>query len=601
MTHLVPPKRKVMFCSKHTTKELDLYCETCEELVCRDCTIRIHRDHQFDLVTDAFQKHKDVLVASLQPVERQLETVMKSLQELDTQCQQITNQREALVGNIHKTIQQLQETLEVRKTELIGQLDQIAQRKLKILTAQKDQIELVQAQLSSCVDFVKESLRTGSEGEILAMKKPVVKQVEEITAEFKAEVLVPQEQADIRFSAAGTPELTQTCQQFGQVYSCPAFPERCYATGKGLEVAKIREQATAILHAIEADAKECEQPLVNTSCELVSDTDGYTVKGAVQKKEKNMYTISYQPAHRGRHQLHIKIKGVPIRGSPFVVIARLPIQKLGTPIKTIGGVNMPLGVAVNQRGEIIVAENGRNCISIFSPSGEKIRTFGRKGSAWGQFNEPYGIVVDGDGNILVVDRDNHRIQKFTGEGKFLKAVGQEGCKHLEFSGPTGVTINHRNRKVYISDTNNHRIQILNADLTFSNSFGRYGSGDREFSCPWDVALDSSGKVCVADALSDRIQVFTAEGKFLRKFGKKGSGDGELNFPSSVSIDFDGIVYVTEYNKNRVSMFTSEGQFLRSFGTKGEGPGQFNKPCGIAVDRDGLIYVSDTYNNRIQIF
>ena len=60
-----------------------------------------------------------------------------------------------------------------------------------------------------------------------------MKQVEEITAEFKAEVSVPQEQADIRFSAS-TPELTQTCQQFGKVYSCSAFPEKCYAKGKGL-------------------------------------------------------------------------------------------------------------------------------------------------------------------------------------------------------------------------------------------------------------------------------------------------------------------------------------------------------------------------------
>ena len=160
----------------------------------------------------------------------------------------------------------MQEALEVRKTEFIGQLDQITQKKLKTLTAQRDQIELVQTQLTSCLDFVKESLRTGSVGEILDMKKPVVKQVEEITAEFKAEVLA-QEQADIRFSAS-TPELTQTCQQFGKIYTCPASPEKCYATGKGLEVATVGEQATATLHAIDADGKECEQPLVNTSCEL---------------------------------------------------------------------------------------------------------------------------------------------------------------------------------------------------------------------------------------------------------------------------------------------------------------------------------------------
>ena len=600
MAQLVPPKKKVMFCSKHPTKELDLYCETCEELVCRDCTVRIHRDHQYDLVTDAFQKHKDVLVTSLQPVEQQLNTVTKSLQQLDTQCQQITDQREAIVGKILKTIRQLQEALEVRKTELIGQLDNITQRKLKTLAAQRDQIELVQTQLSSCLDFVKESLRTGSEGEILTMKKPVVKQVEEITAEFKAEVLVPQEQADIRFSA-NTPELTQTCQQFGKVYSCPLSPERCYATGKGLEVATVGEQATAILYAMDADGMECERPLVNTSCELVSDAGGPTVKGAVQKKEKNKYTISYQLTHRGRHQLHIKVEGVPIRGSPFGVVARLSIQKLGTPIKTIGGLNRPWGVAVNQRGEIIVAEYSGHCISIFSSIGEKIRTFGSKGSAQGQFDDPRGVVVDGDGNIVVVDGNNCRIQMFTAGGKFLTTVGQYGKKQLEFSYPTGVAVNHRNRKVYICDRSNHRIQILNADLTFSSSFGSSGRGDGQFNYPNDVAFDSTGNVYVADSQGHRIQVFTAEGKFLRKFGKKGSGDGELNPPTSVSIDSDGIVYVTERDNHRVSMFTSEGLFLRSFGTKGEGPGQFNSPRGIAVDRDGLVYVSDTDNNRIQIF
>ena len=601
VARLTPSKKKVMFCSKHPTKELDLYCETCEELVCHNCTVRIHRDHQYDLVIDAFQKHKEVLVASLQPVERQLDTVTKSLQQLDIHCQQITDQRETLIGNIHKTIQQLQEALEVRKVELIGQLDQITQWKLKTLAAQRDQIKLVQTQLRSCLDFVKESLRTGSEGEILAMKKPVVKQVEQITPEFKAEILVAQERANIRFSAS-TPELTQTCQQFGQVYSHPVSPERCFATGKGLEVATVGEQASAMLYGIDADGKECEQPLVSTSCELVSDASGPTVKAAVQKKEKNKYTISYQPTHRGRHQLHVKVEGVPIRGSPFAVIARLHIQNLGTPIKTIGGLNRPWGVAVNQRGEIIVAELDGHCMSIFSPSGEKIRTFGRMGSDQGQFDCPCGVAVDGDGNILVADGNNHRIQNFTAGGKFLTTICRSTKnKHLKFSRPVGVTINRRNRKVYISDTNNHRIQILNADFSFSNSFGSHGSGDGQFTYPWDVALDCTGNVYVAVSEGHHIQVFTAEGKFLRKFGKKGSGDGELNFPTSVSVDCDDIVYVTEYHNHRVSMFTGEGQFLRSFGTKGKGPGQFNSPRGIAVDRDGLVYVSDTGNHRIQIF
>ena len=597
VAQLVPPNKKVLFCSKHLSKELDLYCETCEQLACQHCIVRIHRDHQYDLVTDAFQKHKNILAASLQPVEQQLDTVTKSLEQLDTRCQQITDQRKTVAENIHRTIRQLQEALEVRKTKLIGELDQITQRKLKTLAAQRDQINLVQAQLSSCLNFVKESLRVGSKEEILAMKKPVVKQVQEIKAEFNADILVPQEQEDIRFLAS-TSELTQTCQQFGKVYSHPVSPERCYATGKGLEVPTVGEQATIILHAIDADGKKYEQPLVNTSCELVSDAGGATVKAVVQKKEKNKYTISYQPSHQGRHQLHIQVDGVHIRGSPFAVIA---VKNLSTPIRTIGRVNKPWGVAIDQMGEIIVAENWGHHISIFSPSGEKIKAFGSEGSAQGQFKWPCGVVVDGDGNILVADGHNHRIQKFTAGGKFLAAVGRKGNNCLEFLYPTGVAVNYRTRKVYICDQINCRIQILNADLTFSGSFGSRGSGDGQFKSPLDVAFDSLGNVYVADSELDCIQVFTAEGTFLRKFGKSGSGDGKLNFPCSTSIDSNDIVYVNEHHNHRVSMFTSEGQFLRSFGTKGDGPEQFNNPFGIAVDKDGLVYISDSENCRIQLF
>ena len=562
--------------------------------MCRDCILRVHRDHQYDLVTDVFCKHKEVLVSSLQPVEQQLGVVTESLRQLDTQCQQITDQWEALVASIHRTVRQLQEALEVRKTKLVVQLEQVTQQKLKALAAQRDQIELVQAQLSSCLNFMKESLKTGSEGEILALQKSVVKQIREVTVEFKPDGLVPQEAADMKFSADSL-ELTQAFQQFGCITAHPVSPERCHAAGKGLEVAAVGEQATAILYAVDSDGKGCEKPLVNMNCELVSSTytSTSTTKCTVQQKEADQYEIGYQPTHSGRHQLHVKVEGVPIRGSPFAIVA---VRKFGTPVKTIGGVTGPRGVAVNQRGDIIVAECSKHCVSIFSSSGKKIRTFGTVGLGQGQLNSPHGVAFDRDGNILVASK--HCVQKFTADGVFIAAVNKENNKQLEFCDVAGIGID-RNNRVFVCDYGNHRIQILNADLTFSSSFGSCRGGDGQFLYPLNVTFDSTGNVYVTDIGNHCIQVFTAEGTFLRKFGKKDGGDGRLNFPTTASIDSDDVVYVTEYNC--VSMFTCEGQFLGSFGTKGNAPGQFNDPCGIALDADGHVYVSDSRNNRIQIF
>ena len=602
VTRFVPPKKKEMFCSKHPTKELDLYCESCEELICQHCIVRVHRDHQYDLVPDAFPKHKDAIVFSLQPVEQQLGVVNKALEHFDTKSHNIKGQREMVAENIHKAIKRLQDLLETRKMELIGQLDQITQQRLKSLAAQKDQIELVQTKLSSCLEFVNESLRTGSQKEILAMKKPVLKQIEEITADFKPDALMPQQYADMRFY--GSSNLLQSCQHFGKVCTHPVSPERCFATGKGLEpVAVVGEQTTVVMHTIDVEGRECDEPLENLKCELVSEAKDFVVECKVEKKN-SQYEITYQPIQRGKHQLCITVEGVHIKDSPFILVA---IQKFGSPILTIEGFSLPHGVAVSDNGEIVVAAStihGHECIAIFAQNGQKIRSFGTFGSAEGQFYSPTGIAIDSTGNILVADGANSHIQKFTAEGVFLKAVGRRGSGDLEFDYPVGIGINHKNNKVYVCDRWNHRVQILNEDLTFSSTITGIDKScwdDGYFKFPWDVAFDSTGNIYVADSWNSCIQVFTQEGMFLRRFGSCLSDEGKMNFPSSVSIDSNDLVYVTSRNNHHVSIFTCLGKFVRSFGVKGEEPGELDMPSGIAVDTKGLVYVSDRNNNRVQIF
>ena len=434
--------------------------------------------------------------------------------------------------------------------------------------------------------FVSDCLKTGSEGEILAMEKPVVQQVKEMYAEFDTSKLAPHKQADMALTVSS--ELLPACQQFGQVRS-GVCPEKCYATGKGLEVATVGKQSTMTVHAIDIQDSKCAKPLPLISSELVASS-GERMKCEVKPSKSSEYQVDYRPTRRGRHQLHIKVCDQHIRGSPFTVVA---LRKLAAPTRTITGLNDPWGVEVDKRGQVIISEWDGHCISVYS-SGKRIRSFGQKGSSPGQFHYPCGVAVDRAGNTLVVDTGNHRIQKFTAEGKFMALVGSEGDKPLQFSYPVGIGISP-SEKVYVCDNNNHRVQILNPDLSFSTSFRSLGNS----SC--EVAFDSRGNVYVADSENHRIQVFTEGGRFLRKFGKKGGGDGELNYPVSVAIDSDDVVYVTESKNHRISLFTSEGHFLKSFGTQGEEPGQFNQPRGIAVDKDGLVYVCDsTRYGRLQI-
>ena len=592
---LVPPKKVTLYCSHHEGMKLDLYCETCGELICLHCTVNKHcrPEHKYDLVGDTFQRHKAEITASLEPIEKQVSVVCKALEQYGVQSQGLDELEVAMEANIGQKIQQHQEILEARKAELVGEMKQLIQTKRKNLAAQKDEMEIVHTQLVSCLSFVRESLRTGSQGEVMKMKKALVKQINDMTNNFKLSSCEP---ADVKFIPSSN--LAVACKQFGKFYLKQSFPGDFRAVGRGLELAEVGERSTAVLHVVDQEGRAYKTPIKTLTCELEANNTDRKIECLVRKTGCNQYEISYQATIRGRHQLHIKVEGEHIKGSPFSVTV---IKKLGTPIKIISGVKEPCSVAVTQGRSIIIGERGSHCLSIFCSFGEKHQSIGSRGSRQGLLNNMRGIVVDNNDNIIVMDRDNDRIQKFAPDGKLLTVIGKKGNKPLEFDKPRGVAINPLNMKIYVTDLYNHRIQILNPDFTFFNSFGQRGIGIGLFQYPSGVACDSTGNIYVADENNNRIQVFTAEGGYLRTFGQPGKGRGELHSPTGVCIDVDNVVYVSEWGNHRVSVFTCEGKFLTSFGSYGNGPGLFNQPYGITVDKDGNVYVCDTGNNRLQIF
>ena len=102
----------------------------------------------------------------------------------------------------------------------------MTEQKLKTLAAQRDEIEMIQIQLKSCVEFVRESLRIGSQGEVVNMKKPVVTMIKKLTADLKPDAL---KTTIMKFTAASLP-----IQQFGKMYLQQLSPEKCYVSTKGM-------------------------------------------------------------------------------------------------------------------------------------------------------------------------------------------------------------------------------------------------------------------------------------------------------------------------------------------------------------------------------
>ena len=79
----------------------------------------------------------------------------------------------------------------------------------------------------------------------------------------------------------------------------------------------------------------------------------------------------------------------------------------------------PIDVAVNSKGEFVVADSGARKVFKFDPSGKLITSFGSSGTNEGQFKVMSALCVGKNDEILVAD---HRIQVFSRDGKFLRKV-----------------------------------------------------------------------------------------------------------------------------------------------------------------------------------
>jgi DNA-binding beta-propeller fold protein YncE len=142
----------------------------------------------------------------------------------------------------------------------------------------------------------------------------------------------------------------------------------------------------------------------------------------------------------------------------------------------------------------------------FQPDGVLIRTIGQAG----QFNFPNGLAVDAKGDLLVADANNGRLMLIDGTGLQVGSVGH-GVAPGELGLPRGVAVDDQGR-TYVADATGQGIDVYRFSEknipTFISVMGTEGTGDGQFEYPAGLATDSRGRIYVADWANDRIQVWS---------------------------------------------------------------------------------------------
>jgi streptogramin lyase len=186
----------------------------------------------------------------------------------------------------------------------------------------------------------------------------------------------------------------------------------------------------------------------------------------------------------------------------------LKFDSLGNLVRSFGAgmIVRPHGLFIDKKDNVWVtdgdAESGKgDQVFEFSPEGKVLLTLGRAGVAGDDpdtFNKPSDVLIAPNGSIFVADGhgpgSNARIVKFSADGKFIKTWGKEGTAPGEFNNPHSLAMDSKGR-LFVADRGNSRIQIFDQDGKFLEEW-------RQFGRPSGVYIDRHDILYVADSESN---------------------------------------------------------------------------------------------------
>jgi sugar lactone lactonase YvrE len=324
---------------------------------------------------------------------------------------------------------------------------------------------------------------------------------------------------------------------------------------------------------------------------------------------------------------------------------------------TSAALNHPIGIAVDGAGDLFIADSLNNRIRRVDAATQVISTVagscttnctggGDGGPATSaDLSEPVGVAVDNAGNLFIADSGNDRIRRVdaatqvittaAGNGSCCysadglpatSADGASGSIALDTAGNLFIGVGNHVRRV---DAGTQVITTV-AGSDHPQSLGDGGPATSAYlNLVADVGLDSGGNLFIVDDdqhLVRRVdagtQVITTVAGNPNCFQCAGfSGDGGpatsalLAYPDGVTVDSTGTLFISDGNNERVRRVDAATQVINTYAGNGYqsyccgggyggdgGPAtsaELNSPYGLAVDQAGNLFIADANNHRIR--
>ena len=455
-------------CSEHG-KPLELFCETCETVICHYCAVRTHKDHKYELVTDCYPKHYQKLEESLKPIKGKMEALDQVLSVIAKGEAEIREEEEEVLQEIQSKMEEMINALHQSEKKLTEQVKRVSNARLQGLAEQRQSVENNLKVLKDIKDYVEQNLETGTRQRLLSFMGEMMERINEVVPGISVEELQPIEEEDFELTESGevsevasginveetlekdnlqlikNGEVVKSLHNIGDIVT---VLQQCKMKKIRQVKALSKEKKVLFLLSIEtSDSFLISVPLSSLKCSLVPvGKDDEPIHTTVTTTSTpGVYKIHCNPSTSGTHTVKVQVYSVQLEDTSLAIPIN-PILRSITPLRTIPNIKSPWGVAVSDDGYIIVDGHNDANISILDREGKVVTSYNMP---FGIFVVMRGIAVAPDNFIIVADK--YRIHKMNMNGEDIKSVGRKGSGPEEFRKPAGLAISPVTGLIYVAD------------------------------------------------------------------------------------------------------------------------------------------------------
>jgi len=305
---------KPSFCVKHTGETLKLFCETCQETICRDCTIVDHREHKYNFVADVAEGVRKDLHSSLSKARGKETAVSEGLETVEAMKKLVQSKVSEVNKEVDEFFDEQVKALEHQRANLKHEVMTEGKARVNKLAKQSHVLSSFLAQLKSSLKFTSQALDDGDDVQLLTMKKQLSRRLTQLNS-AKIECK-PCQNEHFRLCVRQT--ISRDVKDLATVRFVVMNPQMFTVSivggDEGVMYRILAGQAVSLV--VKNKDKEAERGDYRVAAS-VAKTGEDEESLPVLDNGDGSHSFSYCPKSEGTVTLSVRVDGQPVGGSPF--------------------------------------------------------------------------------------------------------------------------------------------------------------------------------------------------------------------------------------------------------------------------------------------